>query len=79
MQGIQDTDLSLIHIWYYLSKLLSFYGRINCSLKDIYLLTATMRADGSTKFGKNNKRGYFPSGAVSWKMHNEPWLNNRAG
>ena len=33
-----------------------------------------MRADGSTKFGKNNKWGYFPSGAVSWKMHNEPWL-----
>ena len=59
---------------YYLSKLLSFYGRINYSLKDKYLLTATMRADGSTKFGKNNKWGYFPSGAVSWKMHNEPWL-----
>lgn len=60
---------------YYLSKLLSFYGRINHSLKDKYLLTATMRADGSTKFGKNNKWGYFfPSGAVSWKMHNEPWL-----
>ena len=53
---------------YYLSKLLSFYGRINYSLKDKYLLTATMRADGSTKFGKNNKWGYFPSGAVSWKM-----------
>lgn len=60
---------------YYLSKLLSFYGRINYSLKDKYLLTATMRADGSTKFGKNNKWGYFfLSGAVSWKMHNEPWL-----
>ncbi len=59
---------------YYLSKLLSFYGRVNYALKDRYLLTFTMRADGSTKFGKNNKWGYFPSGAVSWKMHNEPWL-----
>lgn len=61
---------------YYLSKLISFYGRVNYSLKDRYLLTATMRADGSTKFGKNNKWGYFPSGAVSWKMHNEPWLKD---
>ncbi|MFQ7386434.1 MAG: hypothetical protein ACLRM8_00705 [Alistipes sp.] len=57
---------------YYLSKLLSFYGRINYSLKDKYLLTATMRADGSTKFGKTTSGA--TSGAVSWKMHNEPWL-----
>lgn len=61
---------------YYLSKLLSFYGRVNYSLLDRYLLTFTMRADGSTKFGTNNKWGYFPSGAVSWKMHKEPWLSD---
>lgn len=59
---------------YYLSKLLSFYGRVNYSLLDRYLFTFTMRADGSTKFGSNNKWGYFPSGAVSWKMHREEWL-----
>lgn len=59
---------------YSLSKLLSFYGRANWSLLDRYLFTFTMRADGSTKFGANNKWGYFPSGAVSWKMHREPWL-----
>ena len=59
---------------YYVSKLLSFYGRANYSLKDRYLFTLTMRADGSTKFGKNNKWGFFPSGAVSWKMHKEPWM-----
>lgn len=59
---------------YYLSKLISFYGRLNYALADKYLVTFTMRADGSTKFGKNNKWGYFPSGAVSWKMHHEPWL-----
>lgn len=61
---------------YYLSKLLSFYGRMNYSLFDRYLFTFTMRADGSTKFGSNNKWGYFPSGAVSWKMHKEPWLSD---
>jgi TonB-linked SusC/RagA family outer membrane protein len=63
---------------YYVSRLLSYYGRLNYVLRDKYLFTFTMRADGSTKFGNNNKWGYFPSGAVSWKMHNEPWLNQIA-
>lgn len=58
------------------AKLLSFYGRVNYSLKDRYLFTFTMRADGSSKFSTDHKWGYFPSGAVSWKMHNEPWLND---
>ena len=61
---------------YFVSKLLSFYGRANYSLKDRYLFTLTTRADGSTKFGKNNKWGFFPSGAVSWKMHKEPWMQD---
>jgi TonB-linked SusC/RagA family outer membrane protein len=61
---------------YYKTKLLSFYGRINYSLMDKYLFTATMRADGSSKFGINSHWGYFPSGAVSWKMHNEEWLKD---
>lgn len=61
---------------YYKSKLLSFYGRVNYSLLDRYLFTFTMRADGSTKFGRNNRWGYFPSGALSWKMHNESWLKD---
>lgn len=61
---------------YYLSKLLSFYGRANYSLLDRYLFTMTLRADGSTKFGSNNKWGYFPSGALSWKMHKEDWLRD---
>ena len=59
---------------YYVAKLLSFYGRANYALKDRYLFTLTMRADGSTKFGKNNKWGFFPSGAFSWKIHKEPWM-----
>ena len=55
--------------------LISYFGRVNYNFREKYLLSFTMRADGSTKFGKNNKWGYFfPSGAVSWKMHNEPWL-----
>lgn len=58
------------------SKLLSFYSRINYTLLDKYLLTFTMRADGSSKFGTNSKWGYFPSSALSWKMHNEEWIKN---
>lgn len=61
---------------YYESKLLSFYGRLNYSYDDKYLATLTMRGDGSTKFGKNNKWGFFPSGALSWKMHKEDWLSS---
>lgn len=61
---------------FFISKLLSYYGRLNYSLNDKYLATFTMRSDGSTKFGKNNKWGYFPSGAISWKMHNESWLKD---
>lgn len=60
----------------YLSKLLSFFGRINYTAKDKYLFTATMRSDGSSKFGANNKWAYFPSAAVSWKAHNEEFIKD---
>ena len=58
------------------TKLLSFLGRANYSLKDTYLFTFTMRADGSSKFGANNKWAYFPSGAISWKAHNESFIKS---
>ena len=54
----------------------SVYGRANYSFLDKYLATFTTRADGSTKFGSNNKWGFFPSGAVSWKMHKESFMSN---
>ena len=63
-EDMNASDPALRQIYndgYYVSKLLSFYGRANYSLKDRYLFTLTMRADGSTKFGKNNKWGFFPS------------------
>ena len=58
------------------TKLLSFMGRINYSLNNTYLFTATMRVDGSSKFGANNKLAYFPSGAISWKAHNEEFIKS---
>jgi TonB-dependent starch-binding outer membrane protein SusC len=56
--------------------LLSFYARANYSYLDKYLFTFTGRADGSSRFGPENKFGYFPSGALAWRMSREKFLNN---
>lgn len=58
------------------SYLLSFYLRANYSLLDKYLFTFTGRADGSSKFGPDNKFGYFPSGAVAWRISKENFLKD---
>lgn len=57
------------------SALLSYLGRVNYSYDDRYLFTASLRADGSSRFGKNNKWGYFPSAALSWKVNNEKFFS----
>ncbi len=54
--------------------LASYLARVNYTLDDKYLLTASFRADGSSRFGSNNKFGYFPSAAIAWKMHEESFL-----
>jgi TonB-linked SusC/RagA family outer membrane protein len=53
------------------SELQSFYGRANYSYKDRYLVTATVRSDGSSKFGANHKYATFPALALKWKIMNE--------
>ena len=58
------------------NELGSYFGRINYSLLDKYLFTFSLRYDGSSKFGKNNKWGLFPSGAFAWKMQNENFLKD---
>ena len=55
-------------------ELQSFFGRVNYTLKDKYLFTATLRADGSTRFGGNNKYGYFPSAAFAWRLSDEDFI-----
>lgn len=52
----------------------SFLGRINYNFDRKYYLTITARADGSSRFGKNNKWGYFPSAALAWNLSNESFL-----
>ncbi|WP_455585387.1 SusC/RagA family TonB-linked outer membrane protein [Bacteroides sp.] len=57
-------------------NLMSFFGRINYTLMDKYLLTVTMRTDGSSKFSDGNRWGYFPSAAVAWRIMDESWMEN---
>lgn len=71
-----DPEKNYISNSYSDSRMLSFYGRANYAYDDRYLLTVTMRADGSSKFGAHSKWGYFPSAAVSWKLHNERWMED---
>ncbi len=56
------------------SRLISFFGRIVYNYKQRYYLTVTVRRDGSTKFGENNKWGWFPSASVAWNVRNEPFM-----
>jgi iron complex outermembrane receptor protein len=56
--------------------LVSFVGRLNYSYKDKYLLTATVRTDGSSKFGVNNRYALFPSMSAAWRLSEEAFLKN---
>jgi TonB-linked SusC/RagA family outer membrane protein len=58
-------------------QLASFLGRVNYTLLDRYVLTATFRADGSSKFAANNKWAYFPAVAAAWRVVDEPFLANQ--
>ncbi|MBO9692409.1 TonB-dependent receptor [Chryseobacterium sp.] len=58
------------------NELQSYFGRVNYNYDKKYLLTASLRADGSTRFGQNNKYGYFPSVAVGWTISNENFLKD---
>ena len=56
--------------------LLSYMGRVNYDYKEKYLFTATVRMDGSSRFGSNTKFGVFPSFAVGWNLSEEPFIKN---
>ncbi|QMU64294.1 MAG: SusC/RagA family TonB-linked outer membrane protein [Flavobacteriaceae bacterium] len=57
-------------------ELQSFFARANLTFKEKYLLTATVRADGSSRFGSNNRYGFFPSGAFAWKLDQEDFIGD---
>ena len=56
--------------------LVSFFGRMNYTLKDRYLLTVTLRDDGTSRFSKDTRWGLFPALAFAWRIKDEPWMEN---
>lgn len=56
------------------TRFASYFARLNYSLYDRYILTATVRRDGSSNFGKDNRWGTFPSFSFAWKLSDEPWI-----
>lgn len=59
-----------------IDELQSYFGRVNYGYADKYLFTGTIRADGSSRFGANNKYGYFPSVALGWNIYKEDFLED---
>ncbi|OXB25267.1 SusC/RagA family protein [Flavobacterium tructae] len=72
----QGTPFSVDNFYSADDKLLSFFGRLNYDYKDRYLVTASFRADGSSRFLGNNRWGYFPAAAAAWKISEEDFLKN---
>jgi TonB-linked SusC/RagA family outer membrane protein len=73
----QGTPVSTTNFYTPDDKLLSFFGRLNYDYKGRYLLNATIRADGSSKFATGNRWGYFPSAAVGWRISEENFLSGK--
>jgi len=62
-----------------MNKLISFFGRVNYSFADRYIISAAVRRDGSSKFGPNNKWGTFPSVSAAWRIIDEPFMESITG
>ena len=71
-----DVAQSSEQAWATHNSLLSYFGRLNYTLLDRYMLTATFRADGSSKFADGKKWGYFPSVALAWRINEESFMKN---
>lgn len=69
-EGVPSTTSSLKSSW----SMMSFLARINYDYKSKYYATASFRADGSSKFSKKNRFGYFPSGSLAWTFTQEEFM-----
>ncbi|MBL7734225.1 MAG: TonB-dependent receptor [Chitinophagaceae bacterium] len=76
MSGIDEGTPYALTSLFTENGLVSYFGRINYGYKSRYLLTATFRGDGSSKFAPGNKWGYFPSAAFAWNIHNESFMES---
>ena len=73
---VQNTEFSTTSVTEIPNRLISLFGRVNYTFKDRYLLTATVRRDGSSRFGPGNQYATFPSAALAWRIHQEPFLES---
>ena len=76
MDAVQDKNTYVASTAAQDRHTLSFFARINYDYAKRYYLTFTARADGASNFAANNKWGFFPSAAVRWNIHNEPFMRN---
>lgn len=74
--GLIDEYNPRENIWKTENYLVSFFGRVNYNLMGRYLLTGTIREDGTSRFAKSNRWGFFPSVAFAWKINEEAFLKN---
>lgn len=74
--GAGQSSYTEISSWADAYRMQSFFGRVNYNLAEKYLVTATLRADGSSKFGTNTKYGFFPSAAIAWRISQEDFAQN---
>jgi TonB-linked SusC/RagA family outer membrane protein len=74
--GLANPELVEINSNRFSNELVSYIGRVNYNLMDKYLFTATIRADGSSRFGEDNRFGIFPSGAFGWRLNEETFMEN---
>lgn len=61
------------------NRLISFFGRLNWNINEKYLITASLRRDGSSRFGEENRWGLFPSAAFAWRVLEESWASGLTG
>lgn len=71
-----DASVKSETAWATHNSILSYFGRLNYTLADRYMLTATLRADGSSRFAEGNRWGYFPSVALAWKINEESFMKS---
>ncbi|MCX6325499.1 MAG: TonB-dependent receptor [Bacteroidia bacterium] len=74
--GIGNTEMDNLSSYKNSNRLISYLWRINYNYQSKYYFTGAFRADGSSKFGINNKFGYFPSFAVAWRVSEESFMDN---
>lgn len=76
LEAGQDLRTGDVDSWKNMYRLISFFGRVNYSYKSRYMATATVRRDGSSKFGKNHKWGTFPSASIAWGITEEAFMKD---